>query len=200
MFSSNREGPLNLYRSPIGQPEKAERLAPSANNQIATSWTPSGDGLVYYEFNPGNGSDIWMLDLARDRKAIPLVKTLFDESQAHVSPDGKWLAYTSTETGRGEVYVQPFPGPGPKVRTSTQGGSRPRWISASSLTYLYAGRVMEVKWNGQASTPAPYLPASQPVATYDVAPDGRLLLLEQRTDPTRPATLQLIVNWAAGLK
>jgi serine/threonine-protein kinase len=136
VFSSNREGPLNLYQTPIGQPEKAERLAPSANNQTATSWTPAGDSLVYDEFDPANGYDIWMLDLARGRKAIPLVKTPFSESQGRISPDGKWLAYASTETGSSEIYVLPFPDPDRRCGSRRRAACCPVGLPRGSLTYV----------------------------------------------------------------
>ncbi|MBK5293135.1 MAG: serine/threonine-protein kinase [Acidobacteriia bacterium] len=208
-FSSNRDGPLNLYRAPIGQPDKTERLTRSLNVQFASSWAPTGDKLVFDEYAPSTGGDIWLVDLTGDHKADPLVRTPFDEVNGKISPDGKWLAFQSNETGRSEVYVQPYPGSGSKVQVSTRGGRLPNWTSAGNLTYLEAGRMMESKWTGQGAQGEPAvlfdrgsLPAKASVSSYDVSADGRFLVLEQRlagaSDPS--ATLQLIVNWTAALK
>ena len=94
---------------------------------VATDWSPDGHVLLYRRLDPKTGTDIWALPLEGDRRAFPVVQTSFEERDAQFSPDGKWIAYQSNESGRFEVYVQPFPGPGGKTQVSTGGGAQPRW-------------------------------------------------------------------------
>jgi eukaryotic-like serine/threonine-protein kinase len=206
VFTSNRDGRLNLYRAAVDHPAEAERLTQSPNTQVASSWAPAGSRLVFDEFTPSTRRDIWLVDLNGDRKPVPLVRTAFDESNGKISPDGKWLVYESDETGRQEVYVQPFEGPGTKVQLSARGGRLPSWISATSLTYLEAGQMMEVGWTGQAVKGEPVVlfdrgsvPSEPTVVNYDISADGKFLLLEHQPGDrsNTSATLRLIVNWAA---
>ena len=90
------------------------------------SWSPDGQLLAFVEINPTTGYDIWVLRLG-DRKAQPFLRTPFNEGAPRFSPDGRWLAYVSDESGRYEIYVQPYPGPGGKWQISTEGGTEPLW-------------------------------------------------------------------------
>ncbi len=92
--------------------------------QSPNSWSPDGELLAFIEVNPVTGTDIWMLRLS-DRKAQPFIKTPFNEGAPRFSPDGRWLAYVSDESGRQEIYVQSYPGPGGKWQISTEGGTEP---------------------------------------------------------------------------
>ena len=94
--------------------------------QIPHSWSPDGQLLAFTEINPTTGYDIWVLRMG-DRKAQPFLRTPFNESAPRFSPDGRWLAYVSNESGRYEIYVQPYPGPGGKWQISTEGGTEPVW-------------------------------------------------------------------------
>src|SRR5262249_47831607 len=90
-----------------------ERLTTSENLNAPMSWSPDGRFLAYHEAHPVTSNDIWVLRLS-DRKAQPFLQTRFDETGERFSPDGRWLVYRSNESGRNEIYVQPFPGPGGK--------------------------------------------------------------------------------------
>jgi len=94
---------------------------------LPVSWSPDGLSIVYEVTDPKTQNDLWVLPLSRDRKAIPLLQTPFRETHGQISPDGKWLAYSSNEAGRNEVYVQPFPAGVGKWQVSTNGGVFPRW-------------------------------------------------------------------------
>jgi dipeptidyl aminopeptidase/acylaminoacyl peptidase len=171
-----------------------ERLAPSDRVQTVGGWSADGRHIVYSEEDPTTRGDIWMLPMAGERRPQPLVKTEFDERIPSLSPDGRWLAYTSDETGRSEVYVQAFPGPRPRRQVSDsrgaqtgspQRGSQParplRWSrDGRELFYWNGDRLMSV-----AIRTGPELDSGVPrlvfemaaVVDFDVAPDGRRFLL-----------------------
>ena len=96
-----------------------------AGPQFPMSWSPDGSTLAFHERKPNGERDIWVVSPGGD--PVPFLITPFDERSPRFSPDGKWLAYVSDESGRNDVYVQPFPGPGPKWLVSTDGGIDPVW-------------------------------------------------------------------------
>lgn len=117
-FSSNRDGPLNVYWQ-HADGGGLERLITSPYIQMATSWSPDGQMLAITENNPTTGFDVLVLRLS-DRKVEAFARTPFNEGGAQFSPDGHWIAYVSDETGRNEIYVQSYPGLGRKRQISTQ--------------------------------------------------------------------------------
>ena len=126
---SNRDGQWNLYWIAADGSGVEERLTSSEFPQIPWSWSPDGQLLAYSESHPTTGIDIWVLSLRDNRKAQPFLRTPFNEDAPVFSPDGRWLAYQSNESGRDEVYVQPYPGPGGKWMISSEGGSKLLWAS-----------------------------------------------------------------------
>jgi Tol biopolymer transport system component len=109
------------------------------------SWSPDGQLLAYVEANPVTQEDIWILRLS-DRKQLPFLRTQFNENAPAFSPDGDWLAYVSDESGRFEVYVQPYPGPGAKYQISSEGGSEPAWNpNGKELFYRTGNKMMSTK-------------------------------------------------------
>jgi Tol biopolymer transport system component len=134
-FASTRadKSMLNLYWQRADGTGEVQRLTESKNSQVPVSWHPSGKVLAFEESNPQQ-SNMMILPMEGDEasgwkpgKPTVLLKGPFRESWATFSPDGRWLAYTSDESGRSEVYVRPFPGPGGKLQISTSGGALPRW-------------------------------------------------------------------------
>ena len=83
-------------------------------NKTPTDWSPDGRFILYRQGDPNTGQDLWVLPMMGERKPFPFVKTNFEEREGHFSPDGRWVAYVSNESGRFEIYVQPFPGSGGK--------------------------------------------------------------------------------------
>ena len=107
-------------------------------HEFPTSWSPDGTELAFTEFQPLTGADIWVLD-RRTRTRRPLVRTVFDESWARFSPDGRWIAYMSNESGRWDVYLRPSSGLGSSIRVSSSGGAWPSWSNDGATVYFTAG-------------------------------------------------------------
>jgi len=146
-FASTRGNKIrNMYWQRSDNTGEAQRLTESKNLQTPYAWHPNGKTFVFGEVTPETESDLMMLTVEGDEatgfkpgKPEVLLKTPFNESGAAFSPDGRWLAYISNVSGRFEVYVRPFPGPGGQWQVSTGGGSAPVWSRAGSeLVYRAA--------------------------------------------------------------
>jgi Tol biopolymer transport system component len=175
------------------------------------SWSPDGTIMTFaVQSKPGDW-DLWTLHLEETATAQPFIETSFSELQGVFSPDGRWIAYWSNESGRSEVYVAPFPGPGPKWRISTEGGIEPLWSKdGRELFYRSGDKVMVVtvqtEPSFQARTPrvlfeAPRMNRSGLWRTYDVTPNGQRFVMSQNPDGTRePLQIVYIPNWFDELK
>jgi eukaryotic-like serine/threonine-protein kinase len=160
---------------------------------------------------PQTGTDILVFPLEGDRKPWPFAQTKFNERQPRFSPDGHWIAYASDESGRSEIYVRPFPGPGGKWQVSTEGGSWPVWARDSrELFYLNGNKITSVSITTRpsfgASTPrfltdaSPLLPARFANAAYDVSSDGQRFLLIRAKEQNAPGEVRVVLNWSDELK
>jgi len=173
---------------------------------------PAADGrfLLYVEQAPKTGSDIWALDLNEPQKQFPVVQTEFEENNGQFSPIRKWLAYESNESGRNEIYVQPFHGPGRKTQVSLKGGSQVRWRRDGQALFYIAldDRLTEVPIrfaeNGQKAEPGPAVslfithlgPAvGQELQQYAVSPNGDRFLMNVVRQETSVAPITVILNW-----
>ena len=175
------------------------------------SWTPDGQQLVFGEVRPDTGFDILVLQ-AGDRTARPFLRTPFNESTPRLSPDGRWLAYASDESGRQEIYVQPYPGPGGKWPISAEGGREPVWNrNGRELFYRSGDKMMAVDVATEPGFAAgkprvlfegPYEPTVFTVANYDVSPDGQRFLMLKRSEQAAaaPTQITLVLNWFEELK
>jgi Tol biopolymer transport system component len=206
----NSGGTPNLFWQSADGSGKAERLTTSENQQNAISWSPDGQALAYMELDPATSQDVWVLRLS-DRKAQPFLRTSFYESVPQFSPDGHWLAYVSNESGRFEIYVQPYPGPGGKYQISTDGGTEPVWNpNGRELFYRSGGKMMAVDITMQSSFSAgkprmlfdrPYLSLSTTLPSYDVSPDGQRFLMLKPSEQTQTTTqINVVQNWFEELK
>src|SRR5262249_33791608 len=125
-FGSRRNGKWGLYVKLADGTAKEELLTESDLPKAPMNWTPDGKFVVYQVDDPKTRGDVWAIPLTGDRKPSPIVNSSFNEQNPQISPDGKWIAYSSNETGRNEIYIKPFPeGPG-KWQVSTDGGVFPR--------------------------------------------------------------------------
>ncbi len=212
-FISNREGPQNVFWQLADGSGSLERLTTSEYVNSPSSWSPDGQLLAFVEVNPTTGFDIWVLRLGNastplgaGRKAQPFLRTPFTESAPRFSPDGRWLAYISDESGRWEIYVQPYPGPGGKWLISTEGGTEPVWNpNGRELFYRSGDRMMAVEIATQSSFSAgkpkvlfegKYLPTPITFPNYDVAPDGQRFLMLKASEQEAAATqINVVLNW-----
>jgi eukaryotic-like serine/threonine-protein kinase len=210
-FRSNKEGPLNLFWQLADGSGGLERLTTSEYTNIPNSWSLDGQLLAFSENNPSTGLDIWILRLS-DRKAEPFLRTPFNETAPHFSPDGHWLAYTSNESGRYEIYVLPYPGPGGKWQISTEGGTEPVWNpNGRELFYRSSDKMMAVDVATQPGFAAgkprvlfegPYQPTPITFPNYDVSPDGQrfLMLKPSEQEHAVPTQINVVLNWFEELK
>jgi Tol biopolymer transport system component len=127
VFASDQPGIRQLFvkRSDGNGPD--EQLLKTGRLDVPTDWSPDGQFVVYEERDPAGKRDLWLLPMSGDRKPVPYLKTPFDEFQGQISPDGKWMAFGSDESGRWEIYVQSLPAIGGKFQVSNSGGTQPRW-------------------------------------------------------------------------
>ena len=202
VYRGTRLGFRNLYWIAADGGGSEERLTVSENLQTPTS--VAKNSVAFVESAPGSGADLWVLSLD-DRKFTPFLKTSMAESSPRFSPDGHWLAYTSNESGSREVYVRPYPGAGGRSLISSGGGNEPVWSrTGRELFYRHGDQMMAV---AIATTPAltagpprmlfegNYLWSDTGGAGYDVAPDGRFLMVEP-LEPEQPATaIDVVINW-----
>ena len=209
-FASNRDGQFNLYSKPADGSGPAERLTESEDVQIPQSWSPDGRVLAFITFR---GEDIWMLPLEGERKPEPFLDTPFSEEGAEFSPDGRWIAYVSDETGRPEVYVTPYPGPGGKFLISKDGGVEPLW--APDGTEIFYRTRSDHKVMVVPVRLVPEFNAGEPkilfedrfevggvtyFRNYDIASDGQRFLMLQLEGESAPTELVVVLNWFEELK
>ena len=205
-FSSNRDGHYQVYQKSAEGAGKEEILVASPLDKFASDWSRDGRYFIYYQVDPKTRYDIWVLPLGGDRKPFPLLATEFNEHRAKLSPDGRWLAYTSDETSRDEIYVQAFPSLGNKWKVSIDGGTRPVWSrDGKELFYIAVDRklmVTAVKAGAKFETGEPkalFETHQSPTRFYDVSPDGRrFLLVDPLPEAVTPA-MNLIVNWTPAI-
>lgn len=193
-----------ILSKPVGEPPLVTRV---------DDWSRDGRYLILGTFgDPKTKADVWVLplnpDKPGDRKPFPYLRTEFAEIYAKLSPDGRWLAYTSDQAKRFEIYVQSFPTPGGKWQVSTNGGDRPIWSRDGKELYFVSpdGKMMaaEVKSGSkfETSAPKPLFDVRLPPganAWFDVGKDGRFLIPIQ-AEQTANAPMTVVVNWQAGLK
>ena len=194
-FASNRTGVYDLYLKPSNGSGAEERLVDSPNTKVPQDWSRDGRWLLYYEVNPTTGRDLWALDMTSpDHTPRVVANTPAEEVLAQFSPDGRWVAYQTNESGRFEVVVQPFPDAGGKWQVSTAGGVAPRWRADGKELYFLApdATMMAVPVTAagtsfEAGTPVALFPTrivdGGTVATEPAAVRGRA----RRPVPDQPA-------------
>jgi serine/threonine-protein kinase len=210
-FTSSRAGPLNMFWQPADGSGHAEQLHTSDFTNSPSSFSPDGQLLAFVESAQETGRDIWVMRLS-DRTVHPFLNEKFEETAPQFSPDGKWLAYSSDDSGRREIYVRPYPGPGGRSTISSEGGQEPVWNpKGGELFYRSGNKLMAVEVDTKAGFSAgnpktlfegPYLPTTASLPFYDVSPDGqRFLMLKPVESQTPPPTqINVVLNWFDELK
>jgi serine/threonine-protein kinase len=219
-YRSWAAGGMTMWSMNADRSGMPERLDPKGTRQNPVSFSPDGKFLTFDQKAAETGDDAWILPLSGDGDARPISRSKFGEGSAKFSPDGRWVAYSSTESGKPEIYVQPFPGLGPKIQISNAGGTDPVWRRmGGELYYREANKMMAVS----VVTSGAELRASAPkmlfegayyegtgascemggpaAANYDVTPDGQRFLMVRDNAGTVFGTRAIVVlNWAEELK
>lgn len=216
-FRSWQAGGMTMWSMPADRSAPASRLDPQGTRQSPVSYSPDGKFLAFDQKDPQTSDDAWVLPL--DGVPIAVARSRFREGSAKFSPDGRWVAYASDESGKSEVYVQAFPGPGAKQQVSRDGGIDPVWRrSGGELYYRNGGGMMLVSintarslsvsaptqlWKGEYSSGSGSScgmpgPAS---SNYDVTPDGQRFLMVQDDLSWAPANrIVVVLNWTEELR
>jgi eukaryotic-like serine/threonine-protein kinase len=214
-FGSLRNGKWGIYVKSAAGGGTEELLVESDSPKMPMSWSPDGASVVYWEGNPKTSSDQWLVPLSGDKKPRPLLQSAFNEGHPQISPNGRWVAYMSNETGEPEVYVRSFPDGTGKRQVSSGGGTFARWRKDGKelffLSTTSSGKLMSVKVNPSGST----FEYGDPVAlfdsgyinfahglnyhTYAVSPDGQRFLIprpEGATNTAQSTPITVVMNWA----
>ena len=210
-FTSNAAGGYGIYLKRTIGTDAEELLVPGTSEEMfADDWSPDGRLLIYERRDAKTGWDLWALPLDAKGPASPVANSASDELNAQFSPDGRWLAYASNTSRQREVYVQPFPGPGPVTRVSTNGGDQIRWrADGRELFYVAADAMLmaasvAVARDGQieVGTPVPLFRTSigralkiGAGAEYVVSADGQRFLMNTIVQSPIPAPIRLVMNW-----
>ena len=213
VFHSNRKtGVFDLYQKPASGAGSEELLLESPLPKTPLDWSSDGRFLLYRISDPKTGINLWALPLEGDRKPFPVGQTNFHTANGQFSPDGKWVAYQSDESGRFEIHIQAFPGPGGKVQVSTGGGAQVRWRHDGKEVFYIAldDRLMVVPLqfasNGQTVDPGAPVPLftthiggavpdvyNRP--QYMVSPDGQRFLMNTIIGEPMTSPITVIQNW-----
>lgn len=215
IFSSTRAGKFALYQKISSGAGSDELLLGTDYDTFADDWTTTakdGEFLIYETADPKTRFDLYVLPLFGDRKPVPFLQTEFNETHAQFSPDGRWVAYVSDESGRAEVYVQSFPVSGGKWQVSTTGGDQPQWRrDGRELFYVTPDK----RLMAAAVTPGASFEAGAPATLFATripttssiddrnsfvpAADGQRFLVNNLVEEGNTQPITLVLNWAAGL-
>ena len=214
-FSSSQDVTRpTLYRIDPAGGEAPEILSRDGEVQFPSSWTPDGQALAFAEIklvNPETGVDIWLLTGGGPWKRQILIHTPFQDDQPMFSPDGRALAWVSTDTGRPQVYVRPYPGTG-RTLVSPDGGFEPIWSRSGTELIYRNGRgfyAVPVSTKGGITVGRPALlfegdfergAITPGIPEYDVAPDGRFIVVTPTAGADSPPRLDVVMNWVEDLK
>jgi Tol biopolymer transport system component len=197
----------DLYMKSADGTGELRPLLERENVMFPLSWSPGGELLMFTEMHSSTGADIWILPRGGD--PYPLVQTRANEPAGAFSPDGRFFAYQSDESGRPEIYVQPFPGPGPRILVSTAGGKEPVWSrDGKELFYRQGTPVVAVPVStepalrvgkGKVLFDGPYQADQAGHSAYDVSPDGKRFLMI-RSESAGDVDLHVVLNLGEELK
>ena len=220
VFTSGPEGVFDLYQKPANGAHEAELLLHTDELKTPTDWSRDGRFVIYNSTNAQTKSDIWVLPLAGEKRPVPFLRTQFNEQEGHFSPDGRFVAYQSDESGRDEIYVRTFSpdalslgaSTGGKWQISTGGGSEPRWRRDGKALYYISSdqKLMQADVAG-----GPNFQSAAPKALFslagtgtnagtfeawDVAPGGARFLFPKLAGREDTTPFNVVLNWQAALK
>jgi len=211
VFASRQKGHLDLYQKATSGAGAEELLFQDSLDKFPESWSPDGRFILYRSAGASTSFNLFVLPLSGDRKPFPFlsIDTKFVMLFGQFSPDGRWIVYTSTESGRTEIYVAPFPSGGGKWQISTSGGSAPRWRRDGNEIFYLApdNKLMAAAVNGKGSSLE--VGAVRPLfqtnsigssSSFAVSADGQRFLINTASVQAASAPITVVLNWTAGLK
>ena len=209
-FASSRSGTWNVYLKVAGGGGQEALAFQASVTSFPMDWSMDGRFVAVSQQSAATGMDLSVMPLSGDKKLQPFLQTPFNEDDPAFSPDGRWVAYASNETGRTEVYVRPFPAAAGQYMVSRNGGSQPRWrhdgrelfFLAPDGTMMAAG--IPVAKDFEARVAEPLFPTGVAFTgnrrQYDVAKDGKRFLVIVPERRTSPSPITVLVNWLAALQ
>ena len=217
-FRSWQAGGMTMWLMPADRSAAPTRLDPSGTRQSPVSFSPDGKFLSFDQKDPQTRDDVMVLPLGGDRSPLAVAQSRFMEGSGKFSPDGRWIAYSSFESGRPEVWVQAFPGPGLKLQVSNDGGTDPVWRRGGGELYYRSGNKMmavtvttsptfsagapRLLWEGAYSRGTGSSCGMPGVASssYDVSADGERFLMVREDAPPDASRIVVVLNWAEEVK
>jgi Tol biopolymer transport system component len=211
VFMSLRRAHPDLYLKNADGSGSDQPLLVSERTKYPTDWSHDGRSILFRSLDDETNFELWSLPVGASPEPVPFLKAVFGVSHGQFSPDGRLVAYTSNESGRWEVYVSPYPGPGGNWKVSIAGGSEPRWRrDGRELFYLAPdGKLMAVAVSSgatfEAGTATPLFQthrreriSATDLFSYDVAPDGQHFLVNTDVGEVNPSPLSLVLHWTVG--
>jgi Tol biopolymer transport system component len=212
-FMSLRRSHPDIYVTASDGASGEELVLESGRAKYVTDWSPDGRFLLFRASDATTNLELWTLPVGGDGKPIPFRRASYGVGHGQFSPDGRWIAYASNETGRSEIHVAPFPGPGSSWRVSTAGGTEPRWRRDGKELYYLApdGKLMVVgvstgpPFEADVAKPLFQVRRRERVSAsdqygYDVSADGQRFLVSAEIGEESAPPLSLVTNWVGGLR
>jgi dipeptidyl aminopeptidase/acylaminoacyl peptidase len=214
-FVSTRNGLTSIYQKLSNGASPEEPLVSSPELKFNPQWPPDGQSIIYSQLNPKTNVDLYLLPLSGEKKSTSWLQTNFIDAQPRLSPNGRWIAYISNDTGQFQVYVDSFPAISAKVAISIGGGSQPQWRADGRELYYYAPdrKLMAVEVNGDG--PTFKVGGARPLfeirvasidqsfpgnGYYTVTKDGKRFLVASLPEAPEGQQINVVVNWAADFK
>jgi Tol biopolymer transport system component len=212
-YQCNPSGPYDVYQvlaNGTGRPEPL--VQSSVVLKLPEAWSPDGKYFVYGQNDGATGWDVWLLPLTGERKPVPYLRSPFNEIGLDISPDGRWLAYASDESGTSEIYVQSFPVPGERHRITTAGGVGAQWSrngrelliatggSFATVVGPFLSADVQTSPTFSAGTPRPLFSPRPDLLGIAPTRDLQRFLAAVPVEGAAPPSISVVMNWQAALK
>jgi eukaryotic-like serine/threonine-protein kinase len=194
-YASERSGPWQTWSRAADGSDEERQISKADDSITPSAVSPDGTEVLLRVDHKDSGTDVEVMDKSGTIRS--LVRTDADDAPGTYSPDGRWIAYFSDESGQNEVYVRPRSGAAGRWQISTHGGTQPRWVLGDEIAYLNGTKIMTV---AVKTTPAfiagtPRLLLDKNASDFDLTRDGRIVIVEAPDPSSVPGRLNVVVNW-----